>query len=57
MEIVHRPQNQLWNGNPSWCDVGREAFIAEVTRRRFHLVECSGQFIVICSDDPLNVLA
>lgn len=81
MEIVHSPQNQLWNGNPSWCDsvfqakaartggivrravrdvereVGREAFIAEVTRRRFHLVECSGQFIVICSDDPLNVLA
>jgi len=81
MEIIHRPQCQNWNGNPSWCDtvfrakaartggivrravrdvereVGREAFIAEVTRRRFHLLECCGQFIVICSDEPLTVLA
>lgn len=38
-------------------EVGRHAFIAEVTRRHFHLIECSGQFIVICSDSDLKVLA
>lgn len=38
-------------------EIGRQAFIAEVTRRQFHLIECAGQFIVICSDADLNVLA
>jgi len=38
-------------------EVGRQAFIAEVTRRHFHLIECGGQFIVICNNDDLTVLA
>lgn len=30
-------------------EVGREVFIKEVQRRRFHLIECGGQFIVLCN--------
>ncbi|WP_346763697.1 hypothetical protein [Rhodobacter sp. SY28-1] len=30
-------------------EVGRDFFVAEVRRRGFHLVECGGQFIVICN--------
>jgi hypothetical protein len=37
-------------------DVGRQAFIVEVPRRHFHLIECASQFIVICSEDNLSVL-
>lgn len=37
-------------------EVGRQAFIAEVSRRHFHLIECADQFIVICRDDDLRVL-
>lgn len=37
-------------------EVGRNAFIAEVSRRRFHLIECGGQFIVICRDSDLKIL-
>ncbi|MDX8352900.1 hypothetical protein [Cognatiyoonia sp. IB215182] len=36
-------------------EVGRSAMIAEVERRGFHLLECAGQFIVICAPDHLTV--
>ena len=36
-------------------EVGREAFLREVAGRGFHVVECSGQFIVICSQDHMTV--
>ena len=37
-------------------ELGRDIFVAEVRRRGFHLVECGGQFIVICSADPMRVI-
>ncbi|CAN1519684.1 hypothetical protein MCELHM10_01058 [Paracoccaceae bacterium] len=37
-------------------EIGRDAFIAAVRRRRFHLVECGGQFIVICNPGHLQVI-
>lgn len=37
-------------------EVGRHAFIAEVSRRHFHLIECADQFIVICRQDDVTVL-
>lgn len=36
-------------------EIGRVAFINEVTRRGFHLVECGGQFIVICNAGKMTV--
>ena len=36
-------------------EVGREAFFAEVRKRGFHLVECGGQFIVICNHGQMKV--
>lgn len=36
-------------------EVGREAFIAAIRDRRFHLVECGGQYIVICNPGQLQV--
>ena len=37
-------------------EAGREALFAEVRRRGYHLVECGGQFIVICNSGHLQVL-
>jgi len=37
-------------------EVGRAAFIGEVRRRGFHLVECGGQFIVICNQGRIQIL-
>ncbi len=36
-------------------EVGRDAMIAEVTRRGFHLLECADQFVIICAPDHLTV--
>jgi len=36
-------------------EIGRDALIAEVDRRGFHLIECAGQFIIICAPDHLTV--
>ncbi len=36
-------------------EIGRAAFVSEVSRRGFHLVECGGQFIVICNAGQLTV--
>jgi hypothetical protein len=37
-------------------EVGRAAFLAEVRRRGFHMVECGGQFIVICNTGQMQVM-
>lgn len=36
-------------------EVGRDLFIREVRRRGFHLIECGGQFIVICNAGHLQL--
>ncbi|MCE0506692.1 N-(5'-phosphoribosyl)anthranilate isomerase [Roseivivax sp. GX 12232] len=35
--------------------IGREAFLREVRMRGFHLVECGGQFIVICNSGKVKL--
>ena len=37
-------------------EVGRDLFLREVRRRRFHLVETGGQFVVFCHEGRLRVL-
>lgn len=37
-------------------EIGRLAFEREVRRRGFHLIECGGQFIVICNPGQLRIL-
>jgi hypothetical protein len=37
-------------------EVGRDPFIAEVRRRGFHLIECGGQFVVICNSGAIKVI-
>jgi hypothetical protein len=37
-------------------EVGRERFIREVRMRGHHLVECGGQFIVICNPGQIRIL-
>jgi hypothetical protein len=36
--------------------VGRADFVAEVRRRGFHMVECGGQFVVICNTGHMQVI-
>lgn len=37
-------------------DIGRDALEAEVRARGYHLVECGGQYIVICNPGFLRVI-
>lgn len=37
-------------------EIGRPALVAEVRRRGFHLLECGGQFIVICNVGQMQVI-
>jgi hypothetical protein len=37
-------------------EMGREIFVGEVRRRGYHLVECGGQFIVICNTGQMQVI-
>ncbi len=37
-------------------EIGRTVLEAEVQRRGFHLVECGGQFIVICNAGQMRVI-
>ena len=37
-------------------EVGRERFIEEVDRRGFHLIECGGQFVVICNSGRIQII-
>lgn len=36
--------------------IGREAFVAEITRRGFHIVENSGQFVIFCNNAQIRML-
>jgi hypothetical protein len=38
-------------------EIGRSAFVQEVTKRGFHILECGGQFIVICNTGHLKIIA
>lgn len=37
-------------------EIGRSIFVSEVRRRGFHLIECGGQFIVICNPGQLQII-
>jgi len=37
-------------------EIGRDRFIGEVHRRGYHLLECGGQFVVVCSKGPIRLL-
>ena len=37
-------------------EIGRPAFVAEVRRKGFRLIECGGQFIVICNPGQVQIL-
>ncbi|MBD3764756.1 MAG: N-(5'-phosphoribosyl)anthranilate isomerase [Rhodobacterales bacterium] len=37
--------------------VGREAFLAEMRRRGYAVVENAGQFVIFCNREPLRRLA
>lgn len=36
--------------------VGRERLIEEVRRRGFHLIECGGQYIVLCNPGQISIV-
>lgn len=36
-------------------EMGRGIFVREVRRRGFHLIECGGQFIVICNTGQMQI--
>lgn len=42
----------------TWVDreIGRDRFVDEVRRRRFHMIECGGQFVVICNPAGLRLI-
>ena len=37
-------------------EIGRATFELEVRRRGFHLLECGGQYIVVCSSEPVRMI-
>ncbi len=37
-------------------EIGRDRFVREVRRRGFHMLECGGQFVVICNSAGLRVV-
>jgi hypothetical protein len=37
-------------------EIGQDRFIGEIRRRGYHLVECGGQFIVICNPGQIRIL-
>ncbi len=44
--------------NIGWveAEVGRRALTEEVQRRGFHMIECGGQFVIICNRGGLRVV-
>lgn len=36
-------------------EVGRDRLVAEVAGRGFHMIECGGQFVIICQASDLVV--
>ncbi|NBE08417.1 N-(5'-phosphoribosyl)anthranilate isomerase [Paragemmobacter ruber] len=51
-------EGQVIRRNIAWIDreVGRARFMAEVRRRRFHLLQTADQFIVVCHSGPVYML-
>ena len=37
-------------------EIGKATFVREVRRRGFHLIECGGQFIVICNTGQMQII-
>jgi hypothetical protein len=37
-------------------EVGRDAFVREVRRRGYHMIEIGGQFVVICNPGQMTVI-
>ena len=37
-------------------EIGRDRFYEEVDRRGFHLIECGGQFVVICNSGRIRLI-
>ena len=37
-------------------EIGRDRFVAEVQERKFHLMECGGQFVVVCNRNPIRMI-
>jgi hypothetical protein len=37
-------------------EIGRDRFVAEVQERKFHLLECGGQFVVVCNRNPIRMI-
>ena len=37
-------------------EIGRDRLIAECRGRGFHLVECGGQFVIICNPGQVSVI-
>jgi hypothetical protein len=37
-------------------EIGRDALELEVRRRGFHLLECVGDFVIVCSPVPIRIL-
>ncbi|MEE4119335.1 MAG: N-(5'-phosphoribosyl)anthranilate isomerase [Paracoccaceae bacterium] len=37
-------------------EIGRDALELEVRRRGFHLLECGGDFVIVCSAAPIRIL-
>jgi len=36
--------------------LGRAAFVAQVKRRRFHIIENVGQFVIFCNGELVRVI-
>ena len=37
-------------------EIGRDAFVREVRRRGYHMIEVGGQFLVICNPGQMTVI-
>lgn len=37
-------------------EIGRDRFVSEVRQRGFHLLECGGQFVVVCNNGPIRMI-
>jgi hypothetical protein len=37
-------------------EIGRDALELEVRRRGFHLLECGGDFVIVCSSAPIRIV-
>ncbi len=37
-------------------EIGRERLLKEVERRGYHVIECGGQFVIICNSGQIRLL-